>query len=205
MEITVLDWSAYVGLAAVGAVTANMLLGVLMAFRYSPVRSWPHRRINYFRLHNWCGYAALICAALHPLPLLLNRKPAFRVLDLAYPVRSPMQPLENTVGAVALYLLAVIVVTSYFRLRLKRRVWKAFHFSIYLSAVALFWHSLLTEPELKGAPIDWLDGGKVFVESCAAVIVAASWLRWRHARRKRHAEFAEEAVRADVKATQGRA
>lgn len=199
MDITTLDWSAYIGLAAVGAATANMLLGVLMTFRYSPVRSWPHRRFNYFCLHNWCGYAAVICAALHPLPLLLNRKPAFRVIDLAYPVHSPIQPLENTIGAIALYLLAIIVVTSYFRLRLGRRVWKAFYFSIYLGAVALFWHSLLTEPDLKGAPIDWLDGGKIFVEICAAVILAASLLRWRHAKRKRQREFTEGAVRAEVK------
>ena len=199
MGITVLDWSAYIGLAAVGAVTANMLLGVLMAFRYSPVRSWPHRRFNYFRLHNWCGYAAVACAALHPLPLLLNHKPAFRVMDLAYPLHSPMQPLENSVGAIALYVLAVVVVTSYFRQRLGRRTWKAFHFSIYLGAVALFWHSLLTEPDLKGAPIDWLDGGKVFVEICAGVILAASLLRWRHAKRQRSAAV-EPRVRAEVEA-----
>jgi hypothetical protein len=50
MSLTVLDLSAYVGLVAVGAVTLNMLLGVLMAFRYSPHRSWPHRRFNYFRV-----------------------------------------------------------------------------------------------------------------------------------------------------------
>ena len=200
MGITVLDWSAYIGLAAVGAVTVNMLLGVLMAFRYSPARSWPYRRFNYFRLHNWCGYAAVICAALHPLPLLLNRKPAFRLMDLAYPVHSPMQPLENTIGALALYVLALVVVTSYFRLRLGRRTWKAFHFSIYLGAVALFWHSLLTEPDLKGAPIDWLDGGKVFVEICAAVILAASLLRWRHARRAKIAGVTKQPVGAEVKA-----
>jgi hypothetical protein len=49
-DITVLDLSAYVGLTAVGFVTLNMLLGTLMAFRYSPVRQWPHRHLNYFRL-----------------------------------------------------------------------------------------------------------------------------------------------------------
>jgi len=48
-SIIVLDLSAYVGLAAVGAITLNMFLGLLMAFRYSPHRSWPHHRFNYFR------------------------------------------------------------------------------------------------------------------------------------------------------------
>ena len=191
MTIALLDRSAYVGLVAVGAVTLNMLLGILMAFRYSPVRSWPHRRFNYFRLHNWCGYIALFCAALHPLPLLFNRKPAFRILDVIYPLHSPQQPLENTIGAVALYVLAIVALTSYYRLRLGRHVWKAFHFSIYLAAIALFWHGLFTDPELTGGQVDWLDGGKVFVEVCLVIITVAGLLRWRRARRARVIRLAE--------------
>ena len=184
--ITVLDLSAYLGLTAVAAITINILLGVMMAFRYSPVRNWPHHRFNYFRLHNWTGYIALVIALLHPLLLLLNKSPKFRVLDLIYPVHSPQQPLENTIGAIALYTVAIMVITSYFRIQLGRRTWKAFHFSVYLGAVALFYHSLFTDPDLKGAPIDWLDGGKLFVESCAAIILVASLLRARHAQKKSH-------------------
>jgi predicted ferric reductase len=78
MSITVLDLSAYVGLVAVGVVTLNLLLGM----RYSPHRSWPHRRFNYFRLHNWLGYIALSASLLHPSILLLNREPRFRLFDL---------------------------------------------------------------------------------------------------------------------------
>ena len=184
MGLTVLDLSAYVGLLAVGAVTLNLLLGMLMAFRYSPHRSWPHRRFNYFRLHNWSGYMALSVSFLHPAILLLNKDPRFRLLDLLCPVRSPSQPLENTIGAVALYLLAFVVVTSYLRLRLGRRLWKSFHFSIYFAAAALFFHSLWTAPGLKNDPIDWLDGGKLFVESCFLLIASIGLLRWRHSRRK---------------------
>jgi len=184
MGLTVLDLSAYVGLLAVGAVTLNLLLGMLMAFRYSPHRSWPHRRFNYFRLHNWSGYMALSVSFLHPAILLLNKDPRFRLLDLLCPVRSPSQPLENTIGAVALYLLAFVVVTSYLRLRLGRRLWKSFHFSIYFAAAALFFHSLWTAPGLKNDPIDWLDGGKLFVESCFLLIASIGLFRWRHSRRK---------------------
>jgi predicted ferric reductase len=184
MGITVLDLSAYVGLLAVGAVTVNMLLGLLMAFRYSPHRSWPHRRFNYFRLHNRTGYTALSVSILHPVILLFNRNPRFRILDLVYPVHSPSQPLDNTIGAIAVYLLAFVAVTSYVRIRLGRHLWKSFHFSIYFAAAALFWHSLFTDPALKNAPIDWSDGGKLFVESCLLVIAVISLMRLRHARRK---------------------
>lgn len=184
MSLTVLDLSAYVGLVAVGVVTLNLLLGMLMAFRYSPHRSWPHRRFNYFRLHNWSGYIALSVSLLHPAILLFNRDPRFRVLDLVYPIHSPKQPLENTIGAIALYLLAFVVITSYLRLRLGRHLWKSFHFSIYFGAAALFFHSLFTDPALKGDPIDWLDGGKVFVEACFVLIVVVSLVRWRYSRKK---------------------
>src|SRR5947207_6889895 len=87
MGLTVLDLSAYIGLAAVGAITLNMLLGLLMAFRYSPYRSWPHHRFNYFRFHNWTGYLALAVSILHPVILLFNENPHFRILDLVYPDR----------------------------------------------------------------------------------------------------------------------
>lgn len=184
MSVTVLDLSAYFGLAAAGVVTLNLLLGMLMAFRYSPHRSWPHRRFNYFRLHNWSGYIALSASLLHPAILLLNKDPRFRLFDLVYPVHSPNQPIENTVGAIALYLLAFVVVTSYLRLRLGRHLWKSFHFSIYFAAAALFFHSLFTDPALKGNPIEWFDGGKVFVEFCFVLIVVVSLLRWRHSRKK---------------------
>lgn len=184
MSITVLDLSAYVGLVAVGVVTLNLLLGTLMAFRYSPQRSWPHRRFNYFRLHNWSGYVAVSASVLHPAILLLNEDPRFRVLDLFYPVQSPSQPLENTIGAIAFYLLAFVVITSYLRIRLGRHLWKSFHFSIYFAAAAVFFHSLFTDPALKGDPIDWFDGGKLFVESCFVLIAVVSALRWRHSRQK---------------------
>jgi predicted ferric reductase len=198
MGITVLDLSAYLGLAAVGAITANMLLGMLMVFRYSPVRQWPHRRFNYFRIHNFSGYVALAVSILHPSLLLLNKTPNFRLMDLLYPVHSPSQPLENTIGAIALYLIAIVVATSYARVQLHRRLWKAFHFSIYAAAAALFWHSIFTDPNLKNSRVAWFDGGKVFVEICALIIVVISVLRWRYSKRKKLRLGSRATARAEV-------
>jgi predicted ferric reductase len=183
MGITVLDLSAYVGLLAVAAVTLNVLMGLLMVFRYSPHRSWPHRRFNYFRLHNWTGYIALAVSIVHPVILLFSKDPRFRILDLLYPIHSPSQPLDNTIGAIALYLLVFVAVTSYMRIRLGRYLWKSFHFFIYFAA-ALFWHSLFTDPALKNARLAWSDGGKLFVQSCLLVVATVSLLRLRHARKK---------------------
>jgi predicted ferric reductase len=177
------DLSANLGLVAVGAITANLLVGCLMAMRYSPWRCWPHKKLNIFRLHRLTGYSLLAVVILHPLPLLFST-PRFRIVDIVYPVYSPSQPLENSIGAVALYCVVVVVVTSYFRLRLGRRLWKAFHFVIYAAVVALFWHSIFTDPTLKHTPLDPFDGEKIFIEACCVLVVAVAILRWRYAKRK---------------------
>jgi predicted ferric reductase len=176
-----IDLSADVGLVALGIVTANLLFGLLIALRYSPVRYWPHRQFNLFWLHRKTGYATLALVLLHPLPLLFSSTNRFRIVDIAYPVHSPSQPFENTLGALALYCLVIVLVTSYFRLRLGRRLWKAFHFVVYTAAIALFWHSIFTDPALKQTPLDPFDGEKIFIESCCVLFVVIAILRARFA------------------------
>jgi predicted ferric reductase len=182
-----IDLSADVGLVAVGLVTLNLAIGFLIAVRYSPWRYWPHRRFNIFRIHNWSGYGVLGLSVLHPVILLFSSRVRFRVLDVVYPVHSPSQPLDNTIGAIALYCIVVVVVTSYFRLRLGRRLWKAFHFVIYAAAMALFWHSVFTDPNLKNTPLDPFDGEKAYIEICCVLIVVFGFLRWRYGIRRAQA------------------
>src|SRR5207245_11632780 len=98
-RITILVLSAYVGLLAVGAVTLNVLLGLLMALRYSPHRSWPHHRFNYFRFHNWTGYFVLALSIFHPAILLLTKSPRFLIFVLDYPVHWPSPTLANPTDA----------------------------------------------------------------------------------------------------------
>ncbi len=183
--MSVLDVSAYIGLIAVGFATANILIGLMIFGRYSPVRCWPHRRrFDVFRIHRWTGYATLAFTLLHPLPLLLNSRPAFRLLDIAFPVWSPLQPFENTLGAAALYLFVIVIITSLYRIQLGRHLWKLFHYLTYAAAAGLFVHGILTDPNLTGNPVDYLDGGKIFVEVCLLLIISGAIWRVRHARQK---------------------
>ena len=188
--MTALDLSADVGLLAVFLATANICLGLLIAVRYSPRRLWPHRRINIFALHNWTAYVLMASVLTHPIILLFSTKPRWRLLDLALPVWSPVQPIENTVGAVSLYLLVVVLLTSYFRLRLGRRQWKRFHYLVYAAGICAFIHGILTDPELKRNAIDPLDGEKLFIESCLLVVVLTSVWAWRYRVRKDREERA---------------
>jgi len=173
------DVCAYVGLVAVFLATANILLGLLIAIRYSPVRFWPHRRFNIFAIHNWTAYVLLATIVIHPLILLFVNRNRFRLYDIFVPIHSPLQPFENTVGAIAAYILTIVLITSYYRKQFVRRNWKLLHFLVYPAAVLVFIHSILTDPNLNGGPIDYLDGGKVFVFICLALIAGASVWAWR--------------------------
>lgn len=183
-----IELSADVGLVALCAVTVNICLGLLIAVRYSPRQKWPHRRIDLFLIHRWTAYLAIAVTLAHPMILLFSTRVRFRFLDIALPVWSPQQPVENTVGAVGLYLLLAVLITSLARLSMRRQIWKRFHYLVYPSALALFIHGLLTDPELKTGKVDWLDGEKVLVELCVVLIIAASLAALLSRRRKDAAE-----------------
>lgn len=183
--MTALDLSTDVGLVAVGLLTANLLLGLLLSVGYNPVRQWPHqRRIKLFTLHNWTGYTALAATALHPILLLFSATAGFGFRDITIPLWSPTQPVENTIGAAGFYLVGFVILTSYFRSVFGHRNWKRLHYTIYAAAVACFVHSLLTDPLLKNRPVDWLDAEKVFVEGCMIAVAAATVWRIRYGRER---------------------
>lgn len=191
--MTLLDLCAYLGLGAAGAATINLLLGLLMALRYSPVRHWPHRHINVFLLHQWTAYLAIFFTLTHPVVLLFLRAPAphFRLIDILWPIHSPLQPKLNLAGAGALYLLLLVFVSSLLRTRIGRPIWRNLHYLVFPAAVLLLLHSILTDPNLKDGHPDLLDGGKIFVEAAALIsflaVAARVWLRGRGLRPVRSA------------------
>jgi predicted ferric reductase len=175
--MTILDLCAYLGLAAVGMATLNLFLGLLIALRYSPLRLWPHRHINIFRLHNWTAYIVLLLIVLHPAALLLRASTPFGWRDVLLPIDSPAQPAINTIGAAGLYGLLIVIVTSFFRLRLARPLWKKLHLLVFPAFVLMFIHSMFADPLLSHRRVDLLDGGKIFIAICFAIALAASAVR----------------------------
>ncbi len=179
LPISLLDLCSYLGLGAVGAATVNLLLGMLMSMRYSPVKFWPHRRINVFALHQWTAYVAVALTLTHPVVLLFLREPRFRLIDILFPIWSPLQPKLNLAGAAALYLLVLVLVSSLLRTQIGRPLWRNLHYLVFPAAVLLFLHSTLTDPNLKDGHPDLLDGGKVFVEAASLISLAAVVVRYR--------------------------
>lgn len=182
--MTAIDLSADVGQVAITLLSLNILLGLLISTRYSPWRYWPHRRINIFWFHNQTGWAALWVSVLHPVVLLFSSTAGFRLPDIVFPLWAPKQPTINLIGAGALYTLAFVLVTSHYRVQLGRKTWKTLHFTTYAVAAFAFVHSVMTNPNLNNAPVDYLDGGKLYIYVCLLVVLGAIYLRLRYALRK---------------------
>lgn len=176
---TAIDVSSVVGLIAIGIFTAQILLGLLLSVGYNPVRKFPRRRVKLFTFHNWLGYIGLATAFTHPLILLFSATAGFRLFDILVPIWSPTQPFENTLGAIALYLVAFVVITSYIRRLYAHHTWKRLHYTAYAAAAVFFLHGVLADPNLKNQPVDWIDAEKVYVEACAVAVTGATAMRVR--------------------------
>ena len=181
-----IDISSVVGLIAVGTFTAQILLGLLLSVGYNPIRHWPRiRGVKLFTFHNWLGYIGLTTAVIHPLILLTSSDAGFRLFDIVAPIWSPTQPFPNTLGAIALYLIVFVVLTSYFRRVFGRRRWKKLHYTAYAAAAVFFVHGVLADPLLKNRPPDFVDAEKAYVEGCAVLVAASTVWRFRQRRGRR--------------------
>ena len=175
---TAIDISSVAGLIAVGLFTAQILMGLLLSVGYNPIRQWPRQRwIKLFTFHNWLGYIGLATALIHPLILLTSSTAGFRLFDIFVPIWSPVQPIPTTLGAIAFYLIAFVVLTSYFRRVFGRHRWKQLHYVAYAAAAVFYVHGVWADPLLKNRPVDFIDAEKAYVEGCAALVLTATMLR----------------------------
>ena len=179
-----LDLSSTLGLIAMAVLTFNFLLGILLstAYRRSPV--WKRmpaavRKVSLDDLHNWTAYVALAVALAHPLLLVAGKALKYRLADILLPVSAPHQAVWTVLGAMALYALIVVVITTQkaVKRRLGFRAWKNIHLISYGTALLFVVHGIVMDPELKDRPVDWLDGEKLLVELCALILVAATIIR----------------------------
>ncbi|HRW98748.1 MAG TPA: ferric reductase-like transmembrane domain-containing protein [Cyclobacteriaceae bacterium] len=163
-----IELSGILGLTALACITGNFIVGLCIKFN-APVKL-PYR-LTFLGLHKLTGYSAAIAILLHVVIIPLDPKSEFTWGDLLLPIWTVHQPLANTFGAISLYAIALVVITSYFKEKMKYATWRIIHFTSYFAAVPLFAHSIITDPLLKDRPIDWIDAEKVFVELCALVVL----------------------------------
>lgn len=175
-----IELSGIIGMIALAALAANFLVGIFIwANREFPL---PYG-ISFLQLHKFTGYSAAIGILLHIVLIPLDPKSGFTWGDLLLPVWTQHQPLANTFGSVALYLIGVVVISSFYRDKLKSATWRTLHFLSYFAAVPLVLHSVITDPKLEDRPIDWFDAEKLFVIACCLSIIGLATYRFLLARK----------------------
>jgi methionine sulfoxide reductase heme-binding subunit len=168
-----IELSGIIGMIALAALAANFLVGICI---WAKVNYQLPYQLSFLQLHKFTGYSAAIGILLHIVLIPLDPKSRFTWTDLLLPAWTQHQPLANTFGSVAFYLIGVVVISSYFKEQMKLPLWRTLHYLSYFAIVPLVLHSIITDPKLEDRPIDWLDAEKLFVILCCfTIIVLASY------------------------------
>ena len=166
-SLNLLDVSSTSALIAFGAITLNFLLGWAI---WSRKRIPLPKGVTLLKLHKFTAYSAVGFILLHIALIPLDSNSGFKWIDLLLPLWTTHQPWKYTFGAISFYLLAIIVVSSYYKNKITYKTWRKLHYISYVAAPVLLVHGLFTDPSLKDKSIDFLDGEKIFVEVCALVL-----------------------------------
>lgn len=187
METPFLQASAYAGLAATAALTANFFFGMLVSTNYRSLSLWQKaplfiRKFNLVNIHNWTAYVALFLAMVHPVLLLFDSSTKFTLLDIIFPINAPTQRFFVALGTVSLLALIVIIVTTQkvIKKKIGFRTWKIIHLAAYPLALLFIVHGVVMDPQLKDRPIDLLDAEKILSEVCFLALTAAVIFRVRY-------------------------
>jgi predicted ferric reductase len=116
------------GLVSLVLLTASMLLGLLVAGRFSSQR-WP--RFLTQGMHRNLSLLVLVFLALHIGGTVLDSYTSISLVAAFVPFSSSYKTLWLSLGAVALDLLIALIVTSLARGRLGYRSWRRLHWLVY--------------------------------------------------------------------------
>lgn len=129
----------------------SILLGLLIRI---PFLNRIFRLLDGTRIHCWISFQALIFVFLHMATLLFDKFLQFRVRDILMPFSFQFDPAVIdadlvTFGIFGMYLMVILVLTSYFQKLLPRRLWRALHFLNIGLYFAVLIHALYAGTDLK--------------------------------------------------------
>src|SRR5579884_3254280 len=78
-------------------------------------------------VHQFSALLAVGFLVLHLGTLVLDPVVPFGLINLVIPLNEPYQPLPTTLGVLALYTIAVVVLSSWFRRAISYGIWRALH------------------------------------------------------------------------------
>ncbi|MCX6762163.1 MAG: ferric reductase-like transmembrane domain-containing protein [Candidatus Moranbacteria bacterium] len=96
-------------------------------------------RFGSLSFHCWISLQALIFAAIHGFSLLFHKFIPFGLADIFIPFHSDYEPFLVALGTVSLYLIIILITTSYARKYISQKLWRTIHFL----NIALYFFSII--------------------------------------------------------------
>jgi len=124
-------------------------------------------RLKSLNFHCWISLQALIFALIHGVALLFHKFIPFSLADILIPFHASYEPLLVALGTISLYLMIILIATSYGRKYISQKVWRAIHFlNIALYAFSIV-HALFLGTDLKSGLLReifiWANGVLIFL------------------------------------------
>jgi predicted ferric reductase len=154
------------GLASLLLLTASVLLGLLVAGRFTSQR-WP--RFLTQGLHRNVSLLVLVFLTLHIGATVLDTYTSISLAAAFIPFASSYKPLWLSLGAVALDLLLAVIVTSLVRDRLGYRAWRRVHWLVYACWPVAVAHGLGIGTD---HAVTWVFGLTLACVGCVGTAVA---------------------------------
>jgi DMSO/TMAO reductase YedYZ heme-binding membrane subunit len=154
------------GLVTWALLAASVLWGLALTTKV--LRGRP-RAAFILDLHRFLGAAALVFLTIHVTSIVLDSYVHFGIIEVLVPFTGSWHPGAVAWGIAGLYLLLAVEVTSKFRARLPKRVWRSAHYlSFPLLAVATV-HGLTAGTDRHNPFVFY---GMLTISSVAAVLTA---------------------------------
>jgi len=106
-----------------------------------------------FKVHAWLSVQALIFVFTHGAALLFDKLFNFSLVDILVPFTSDYETTLVALGTIGFYIMAILILTSYFRHLMSYKIWRFVHFFNILLYVIGIVHALKLGTDLKNSGI----------------------------------------------------
>jgi sulfoxide reductase heme-binding subunit YedZ len=117
------------------------------------------RRYRVYDLHRFLSLLALAVLLFHALIVLPDDYIGFSLAELLLPFASPYEPLYMGLGALSLYITALIVASFYAIHRIGYRTWRLLHYTTGLAFVLALVHGIGAGTDTAAAWVRYLYAG----------------------------------------------
>jgi len=119
-------------------------------------------RLRSLNFHCWISFQALVFAAIHGISLLFHKFILFSLADIFIPFHSSYKLLFVALGTISLYLMIILVATSYARKYISQKFWRTVHFLNIVLYIFSIIHAFYLGTDLKSGALReifiWANG-----------------------------------------------